>query len=104
MLERNSIYKAIVIGGKKSDIFYAISDAVNNNKKIKNVLIDISRQDYSKVSYSALESISNGYFFSTKYESSMCIMPNKVNITVFCNSEPDYDALSMDRWRIYCLD
>lgn len=104
MLERNSIFKAICVGGKKSDIFYAVAECINNNKTIKNVLIDISRQDLNKISYSALESLSNGYFFSSKYESGMCIMPNKVNITVFCNDEPDYSKMSMDRWHLYCLD
>lgn len=103
MLERSSIFKAICIGGKKSDIFYAISDAINNNKVIKNVLIDVSRQDYNKISYSALEAISNGFFFSTKYESSMCILPNPVNICVFCNSPPDYNAMSSDRWNVINL-
>jgi len=103
MLERGSIFKAICVGGRKADIFFALSDCVSSKRIVKNILIDVSRQDYNKVSYSALESILDGYFFSSKYESGMVILPNNVNVTIFCNYEPDYNAMSMDRWNVINL-
>lgn len=52
------------------------------------------------VSYSALEELKDGIFFSGKYESSM-VMTNNLHIFVFANFEPDRSKLSKDRWEIH---
>lgn len=91
-------HNAIVIGGRKKDIEYAIM-TIDEDKDINIIIMDIARSDYNKISYSAIEEIKNGLFFASKYESKMiCI--NTPHIIIFCNFEPDKDELSKDRWVI----
>jgi len=89
---------AIMVGGKRSDIEYAIG-VIDEDKDIDLVVIDIARGAYNKVSYVGIENLKNGLFFSGKYESKqICI--NTPHIIVFCNYEPIFDMLSEDRWII----
>lgn len=78
--------------GKSADIKYAY-------KRNRIVLFDFSRSQSDHINYEIIESIKNGTFFSTKYESRprAYITPH---VVVFSNSEPDRSKLSMDRWYI----
>ena len=86
-------HDAIMVGGTKKDILYAY-----DNQEI--VLFDLSRTAEGRVSYSAMEDIKNGLFFSSKYTSKMVVRNNNAHVIVFANWLPDLDALSRDRWDI----
>ena len=51
------------------------------------------------LSYTGIEEVKNGCFFSQKYESAMVVMPYPT-IIVFANEEPCYGKMSQDRWRV----
>lgn len=88
--------KVLKVGGKGNDIKCAIA---MRETKPKYVLVDVSRSAKDFMSYSALEEVSNGYFFNGKYESGEVIMAKPI-IIVFANQRPDTSTMSADRWEI----
>lgn len=79
---------------KTADIAYAYHGAPL-------VTFNLSRAtDMSKVNYQVIENLLDGKVFSSKYESGMKRF-KKPRVALFCNSEPDLDAMSSDRWQIY---
>ena len=94
---------AVCIGGKFSDALYAIAERAKTKKTVKVLLFDIPRSQGNKISFVAIESVKNGCFFSSKYESSMCLI-NTPHVIIFANERPNTSQLSMDRWEITCLD
>lgn len=91
-------YGAMLVEGKKKDILFGIQNAEDTDIFI----FDFSRSIENYVSYDAIESVKNGIFFSTKYESKM-ILRNSPHIIIFANFLPEEEKLSKDRWRIYDL-
>lgn len=68
------------------------------------VIIDIPRSvNLEYVSYTGIEEIKNGCFFSPKYEGGMCLF-NSPHIFIFSNDEPLIEKLSLDRWNIVKLN
>lgn len=98
-------HKAIIVGGRDCDMKYAVSEYTKNTGKYpKIVLIDLARAfKVGKFSYTGIEDIKNGCFFTSKYESGMC-MGNPPHIIVFANIEPEYDKMTKDKWNTICLD
>jgi len=91
---------AIVLGGKRSDILCGIASVKKETGRTPRVCIfDIPRACGSRVSYSAIESVKNGFFFSGKYESGM-VRFNRPHCVVFANEPPTFGDLSGDRWRV----
>ncbi len=91
---------AYILSGKSADMKSAVAMM---KKKPKLVIIDIPRSSQQYVSYSGIEEISNGCFFSGKYEGSMVLMNNPI-ILCFANAPPDYDKMSSDRWELIDLN
>lgn len=89
---------AILVSGAPSHVKCAIADRVKDGKPPKIVLWNIPRTGGS-ISYTALEHVKDGIFFSEKYESGMCLY-NEPHIIVFANWPPLESALSADRWVI----
>lgn len=83
----NAMY---VTGGKEGDIAHAY-----NGQPV--IVFDFSRAKEECVSYASIESLKNGFVFSTKYESSMK-MYNPPWVLVFSNWNPEMDKFSSDRW------
>ncbi len=96
-------YDAICIGGTWKDAYYAITQLLAKNIQPKIVLFDLCRDMGNKISYTAIEGIKNGMFFSPKYESVMALY-NVPHIFVFANQPPEEDRLSEDRWRVTHLN
>ncbi len=96
-------YGAIISGGNMRDAYYGISETVKKGEEVSLVLFDIPRSSRGDVTYAGIEGIKNGLFFSTKYESAMCIF-NTPHIIVMANESPDYNKMSRDRWVVTCLD
>ncbi len=94
---------AILIGGSWRDAYYAIAQRVDKDKEVELLIFDLPRSQGNKISYTAIEGIKNGCFFSAKYESEMCVF-NTPHIIVMANFTPDREFLSEDRWEVKCLD
>lgn len=87
-------HDALLVSGKGADIKYLISQ----QKQAPDIIIyDIPRTAESYINYTALEEVKNGVFCSSKYESRMFVM-NPPHIFCFANFEPNYSAVSADRW------
>lgn len=93
--------KALVLGGKSSDMKYGVIKYMEKNNGIapKIIIFDIPRCSHDYVSYQGIEEVKNGLFFSPKYESDMCVF-NPPHVICFANDLPDTSKLSKDRWVI----
>lgn len=96
-------YNCILVGGKKGDILYAVSKWIEEKGSLDILIINLPRSEGNRCSYSSIESVKDGLFFSTKYESTMCFL-NPPHILVFANSPPETSKLSADRWIVTKLD
>lgn len=93
---------ALMVCGSAKDMKCGIQKWMENNKgrEPKIILIDLPRSiDTDYISYSGLEEIKNGCFFSPKFEGGMCLY-NPPHVIVFANERPVEDKLSSDRWEI----
>jgi len=94
---------AAILGGRGKDMFYAYK-----NEKI--VIFDLSRAATGEdgqvwdFDYEAMESIKDGLFFNTKYESGARYREEPAHVIVFANGWPLMDKLSLDRWDIRLCD
>lgn len=90
---------AIILSGKSTDMKYGIMKYMEKHDGLAPdiIIIDTPRHSAGFISYTGIEEIKNGCFFSSKYESDMCIF-NSPHVVVFSNQEPDYDKMSADRW------
>lgn len=92
----------VIIGdGNKTDMFNQINNWLKNNPDDDPTILlyDIPRTAENYVSYTAVEKIKNGFFYSGKYEGGVCIFPNP-HVICFANFEPQYNKLSRDRWEV----
>lgn len=53
--------------------------------------------------YACLEAVKNGSIVNSKYETSRSRM-RRPHVIVFANQEPDYDRMSLDRWKVYTIN
>ncbi len=96
-------HDALVVGGKFRDAYYAVATLLKKGEEPYIIIFDIPRAQGDKMSYTAIEGIKNGCFFSSKYESGMCVF-NVPHIICFANCAPNMGGLSSDRWVVKCLD
>jgi hypothetical protein len=89
--------KMIYVNGKAGDVKCAIA-AMNTKPEI--VIFGIPRTSQEYMSYSALEEIKDGIFFSGKYESGMVVYPTP-HVIVLANFAPEKSKLSADRWKVF---
>lgn len=87
-------------GGAFKDVSYQIIKAKKNPTV---VVINLPRSSDGKVSYASMEACKDGLIQSGKYEGGHRLFPNP-HVIVFANFEPDYNALSADRWEVRQLD
>lgn len=97
-------HDALVLSGNASDMKYAVSMYVEKQKEYpKIIILDIARNvNIDKISYTGIEEVKNGCFFSGKYESKM-VLGDSPHFICFSNREPMKEKLSEDRWVIECL-
>lgn len=93
---------ALIIGGKKADCFYGVQKYIINHHGAgpEIVIIDVPRETLDYVSYSAIEKVKDGLFFSGKFDSDM-VRFNRPHVIIFANEEPRRSAMSEDRWKIH---
>lgn len=82
----------VITGGKHQDIFYAYNYE-------STVFFDWPRTAEEQFPYGVAEAFKNGYFLSTKYESST-VRFQPPHVVILANFLPDQTKLSQDRWRI----
>ncbi len=95
---------ALIVSGKGSDIKYGVVSYFQ--KKLSNpkiIIIDIPRSMLQYISYTAIEEIKNGCFFSGKYECCTHVQ-NCPHVLIFANEEPDYEKMSSDRWKVHQIN
>lgn len=93
----------MAVDGAGKDILCGISLMKENiGVYPKVLLIDLTCEN-SFISYSTIEKLQNGFYFSGKYKSAMELF-NAPHIIVFANVEPDYSALKPDRWDVVNVD
>lgn len=91
----------IYICGKASDMKYGIASWLET-KKMNIALLDYTRSLENFISYEGIESVKNGIYYNTKYESKMVIF-DVPHVICFSNFEPNLDMLSKDRWEVITL-
>lgn len=82
--------------GKSSDLKHAY-----NGQRI--VIFDLSRTQQEHLNYEAIESIKNGMVFSPKYQSVSKVFTIP-HVICFANWDPNYGAMSADRWDVRNTD
>lgn len=93
----------LYVNGAAKDCLYAAAEASTEND-IRAVLYACPRQTRpGDIDYSALESLCDGLFFSSKYKSGMTQIP-PCHVLVLANTVPVKNALSEDRWAMRCID
>lgn len=94
-------YSAIFIqGGEGRDLKYTIASWVEENGPcIPTIVINIPMKQRAKFNADVVESILDGMFFSSKYESKMVVF-NPPQVIITANFPPNTEVLSEDRWII----
>lgn len=94
-------YDAIIGGGKSNDIFNQVNGWIEKHpdKDPTLVILDIPRTSMDYVNYGCIEKLKDGLFYSGKYEGGVCCF-DIPHVIIFSNEEPNYDAVSKDRWNV----
>lgn len=95
-------FNALYVSGKGNDVKFAVAawlDANPDKRSRLIVLWDCPRTAEDYISYSAIEAVKNGIFFSGKYESRQCVLDNPF-VLCFANYPPRLEAMSEDRWKV----
>jgi len=91
---------AIVLSGKAADIKCGVAFHIEKHKELDIAMFHFTRSVEDYVSYEGLESIKDGFFFSGKFESGMCMF-NQPHVVIFANFPPKLtDTVSIERWKI----
>ena len=81
-----------------ADLMYLIS----KKPSVKNILVTLHRSINTPINYQALEQAKDAQFCSTKYNSKVIIL-DIPRIVIFTNNELDWNAMSLDRWKIMVI-
>jgi len=94
-------FNAIMVTGKAADMKCAIAKRFEVTGAGYDVVIVNLPRSFNKeyLSYTGLEEIKDGLFFSGKYESGM-VITDCPHLIVFANEPPDTSKMSADRWVI----
>lgn len=97
-------HKAIILGGKASDIRAGVLAYVEKNGETPPlIVVNITRSQEQFVSYEGLENIKDMCFYSGKYEGGMVVGPCP-HLIVFANFPPALERMSADRWQVRQID
>jgi hypothetical protein len=96
--------KALLVSGKDGDIKHGVAAYLENTGQGPDIiLVDVPRSSVGYLSYSGIEQVANGCFFSSKYESQM-VVTRYPKIVCFANERPNYERMSADRWQVYHIN
>jgi hypothetical protein len=96
-----TIYPGLIqyVSGGAKDMKFAIAKHVNAGHELRACIMNLTRTVEDHVSYQGIEELKDGIFFSSKYESGMCMYPTP-HVIIFANFLPNEESMSKDRWRI----
>lgn len=80
--------------GKRDDLCYAVDET----KRL--FVFDVPRKCMEYFQYPVIEALKNQMLFSSKYKSQTKIIAHKVHVVVFCNEQPDRNAMTNDRFHV----
>ncbi len=92
-------HDAFIFGGKCRDIASRVCQMPGSPKLC---VMNVSRTHEKFVSYEALEQLKDGILQSGKYEGGQKIF-NSPHVIVMANFEPDWNAMTKDRWAVFKL-
>ncbi len=92
-------HNAFIFGGKSRDIASRVCQMPGSPKLC---VMNVSRTHEKFVSYEALEQLKDGMLQSGKYEGGQKIF-NSPHVLVMANFEPEWSAMTKDRWAVYKL-
>lgn len=98
--------EGLVLGGRGSDMKYGIVAYMDSNQGCapKIIILDVPRSSLNYISWTGIEEIKNGLFFSSKYDGKM-VCYNSPHVIIFANDLPkDLTDLSADRWKFYKIN
>lgn len=81
--------------GKRDDIAYAVDES----KRV--FLFDLPRDTMQFLQYPVLEALKNRLLMSTKYNSTVKILPKTPHVVVFSNEMPDESKMTEDRFEYW---
>lgn len=84
--------------GKRDDIAHVVKE------QTRVFLFDIPRGNMELLQYSTLEQMKNRLVFSPKYNSITKTLMQTPHVVVFCNEDPDYEKMTMDRYNVVDLN
>lgn len=92
-------YDGFLACGKKVDTLYAYKDNLSQV-----CIFDLTRsQEGEYCPYSTMETLKDGDYLSTKYQSIQVLRDHGTRIIVFANFRPDKTKMSDDRWDVHVL-
>lgn len=83
--------------GKHADMAYMLPP------ELRVLFLDCTRKQVEYMPYTFMEELKDGYVGSTKYESCIKKYP-KLHVVVLMNQDPDFSALSDDRYHVIKLE
>jgi hypothetical protein len=90
--------------GKPADVKHGVSEFVNKfGNNLRMVIFDYCRKLQTNVDFESIQSVKNGIFYSTKYQSKSIIF-NCPHVIIFANFKPNEKMLSKDRLKVFNLD
>ncbi len=95
-------HTSMMVSGKATDIKCAVKLILDKGQDVEVVFFCFARTLQEFVSYQAIEEVKDALFFSGKYEGGVVLF-NPPHVVVFANFEPNYGALTQDRWSVVSL-
>lgn len=93
---------AVLVGGRAQDMKFAVSTMKEKGDEPRVVFVNIAKG--GTCSYTGLEALKDGLWFSSKYESGMCMLDDEPHVVVFSNEEPDYERWTKRRYNVVRID
>ena len=92
---------ALIMSGKRDNCFYGVMKYMDchGGAGPDIIIFDVPRSNINYISYTAIEKIKDGLFFSGKYESGM-VRYNRPHVLILANEPPYCEKLSLDHWRV----
>lgn len=81
--------------GKRDDLAFALDES----KRV--FLFDIPRLGMAYFQYNVIEQIKDQIVFSSKYHTRTKVLRHQSHVVVFCNEQPDMNAMTGDRYKFF---
>lgn len=94
--------KALGVVNKSNDALHLAAKHLEEQGTINVVVYNITRTQQGRINYGLIEQMKDGLILSGKYEG-CCEVIACPHVIIFANWEPEYDKMSLDRWKVINL-